>query len=233
MPPLVLLHGALGSAAQLQPLVKAMPSGRTVQPFEFAGHGHTPLSPGGFSITAFGKAVIDTLDGYGWPVVDLWGYSMGGYVALYLADAYPDRVRRVMTLATKLAWTPEGAAQEVKQLNPDTIQAKVPRFAKALAERHPALGWTAVLQHTRELLLGLGDAPVVTPDLLARLQQPIRLGLGDRDRMVSLNETLDAYRHLPQGQLEVYPGTPHPLERVAVRRLTQAMMAFFDAPDKK
>jgi len=31
---------------------------------------------------------------------------MGGYIALYLAATSPDRVQRVATLATKLAWTP-------------------------------------------------------------------------------------------------------------------------------
>ena len=53
--------------------------------------------------------------------------------------------------------------------------------------------------------------------------------MGDRDTMVSIEETLDAYRALPAGELEVLPATPHPMERVDLHRLTLSLVGFLGA----
>jgi pimeloyl-ACP methyl ester carboxylesterase len=58
---------------------------------------------------------------------------MGGYVALHLALEQPDRVEKVATLGTKFRWDPQTAARVAAHLDPDTIRAKVTRFADALA----------------------------------------------------------------------------------------------------
>src|SRR5262245_1434341 len=137
----ILLHGALGDASQLAPLAERLASvgGRAVTVLELPGHGTTPLTDGSFGIEAFAHAVVDALDESGIADADFFGYSMGGYVALYLAATAPTRVRRVATLATKLAWTPEVAARESSLLDAATIRAKVPKFAAALEQRHTAI----------------------------------------------------------------------------------------------
>ena len=68
--------------------------------------------------------------------IDIFGYSMGGYVALWLARFYPDRVGKIFTLGTKLKWNDEEAEKEIKMLNPEKVELKVPAFAQQLAERH-------------------------------------------------------------------------------------------------
>jgi hypothetical protein len=38
--------------------------------------------------------------------------------------------------------------------------------------------------------------------------------IGDRDKMVRLEETVEAFRRLPNAELAVLPASPHPLEAV-------------------
>ena len=226
-PDLLLLHGALGAKTQLAPLVAELEGQFEVLTLDFSGHGAAPLPHAVFATEHFADDVLGYLDAKGLDAANLWGYSMGGYVALYLARHFPARVRRVCTLATKFTWTPEGAAREVRFLNPDVIEEKIPYFARALAARHTALGWRTVMAHTREMMLALGERPALQTADLAQIEQPVRIGVGDIDTMVGLEESIGVYRALPQGELEVYPATPHPLEKVSFSRIAHAIGDFF------
>ena len=212
---LLLVHGALGDAAQLDPLRQLLAESHRVEVVEREGHGASPMSTGGYSIPRFSANLVAAMDRAGFERAAVFGYSMGGYVALALAADQPQRVTAVTTLGTKLAWTPETAAREVGRLDPAAIRAKVPRFAEQLEARHRgAGGWESVLSRTAQLLTDLGSSPVVDAALLTRIAQPVRLMVGDRDALVSVDETRAAARQLPKGELVVLPGTPHPIEQV-------------------
>jgi hypothetical protein len=47
----------------------------------------------------------------------------------------------------------------------------------------------------------------------------VRVMVGDRDAMVSVEESAAAARALPAGELAVLPRTPHPIEQVRLERL--------------
>lgn len=231
-PHIILVHGALGDASQMAPLAARLRDGgvgdgATIDAVELEGHGATPARERPFRIEYFAENVLEHLERRGLDRADLFGYSMGGYVALHLAATAAARVRRVATLATKLAWTQEVAAREMAMLDPATIRAKVPRFAEALERRHSASGAETVLRLTADLLGSLGGRPLLGPDVFATISHPVRLAVGDRDATVGLDETAVAARALPNGELEVYPRTPHPFEKVSLERLTSSLREFF------
>lgn len=227
---LLLLHGALGSAATLQPLQEILAPHYAVHSLNFSGHGGEPLPQASFRIEQFANDVMRYLDQHEIPQVDVFGYSMGGYVALYLALNHPERFRRVFTLATKFAWSPETAAKEIKLLQPDKIQEKVPEFASMLASRHAPIDWREVVMGTADMMQQLGQQPLLTADILPKISAPVRVSVGDRDNMVSVEETTWAYRLLPSGSLLVLPDTPHPLEMADPMRLLQEIRQFFGPP---
>jgi pimeloyl-ACP methyl ester carboxylesterase len=226
---LILLHGALGDATQLAPLADRLGRERRTIVVELEGHGATPLRDRQLGIESFAAAVLDAMDGANITQADVFGYSMGGYVALYLAATSPDRVRRVATLATKLAWTPDIAARECALLDAATIRAKVPKFAAALEARHSATGWEALLTNTADLLRDLGSRPRITDDVLASIGQPARIAVGDRDATVTIDECVSAVRRIPNGELEVIPRTPHAFEKAPIERVAHSLSEFFAA----
>lgn len=226
MSPLLLLHGAIGSRAQFEPLQQTLSASLDVHYIDLPGHGSEPV-PGDFSIEGFADFVKDYCVQHRWSKVDIFGYSMGGYVALHLAAKEPLLVNRVATLATKFHWDEATAAKEVRNLQPEIIEAKLPQFAATLKERHRALDWKDLLQKTASLLESLGKHPVLTPTQYAALQQRVLLMLGDRDKMVGLEETVAVYRALPQASLAVLPQTPHPIETVDSALLSFHLHRFF------
>lgn len=194
----LLLHGALGSAAQFDPLLERLQSeGHEARSLSFPGHGGR-ASEGPFSMDQFVDAVLRDTD----PATPLriFGYSMGGYAALLLAARHADRVAGVATLGTKFDWTPETAAAESGRLDPETIQTKVPAFAEMLAKRHHPTDWADVVRNTADLLYRLGQAPDLTPDTFARIGVPVFVGRGDADNMVTEAESVAAAGAIPNGR---------------------------------
>lgn len=226
MEQLLLLHGAIGAKDQLEPLKQQLSSQFIVHSINFSGHGSEAL-PEHFSIEQFAKDVITFLDKHAIPTINIFGYSMGGYVALFLAKNYPDRVKKVMTLATKFLWTPEIAQKEVKMLNPDVIAEKLPAFAQTLESRHQPNDWKDVLKKTAAMMLKLGEQNTLSLTDYSSIDQPVMICIGDKDSMVTLEETIAVYRQLKNAQFMVFPNTQHPIERVDVNRLSAEIRSWF------
>ncbi len=209
---ITILHGALGSAHQFTPLTQALRD-RPHRVLTLPGHGSAADVDAPWTIDLFSRWLEDILESDGTPAT-IFGYSMGGYVAMDCALRRPDLVARIVTLGTKLAWSPEGAAREIRFLDPETILAKVPAFAADLAARHGEDRWRTVLAKTADLMTDLGARPVLTHERMSAMTVPVRYGLGDRDEMVTLDETLGFMRATPGAELFMLPGTRHPIERV-------------------
>jgi pimeloyl-ACP methyl ester carboxylesterase len=221
VPAVVVVHGALGSARQMAPVVEALRALRRfadVVPVELPGHGETALAAGQpFDMTVLADALGEAIAHAGITRPLVFGYSMGGYAALVRELRAPGTIGGVVTLGTMLHWTPAIAARAAARLDANLIREKVPAFAATLAERHlGAGGWDTVLAHTARLLRQLGDAPVLTDETLALIHCPVHLLVGDRDDSVSLEETAHAASRLPHARASLLADTPHPIEKVDV-----------------
>lgn len=221
--PILLLHGALGSAAQFDDLRLYLPATPQVLAPNFPGHGGLPADIE-FSIPHFAESTIAFLDQNQIPRVRIFGYSMGGYAALYLAWKYPERVEQITTLGTKFDWTPETAARETARLDPEKIAAKVPAFAQLLAERHAPADWKTVVHRTAELLHGLGNGQALGREAFQAITCPVRIGLGEEDNMVTREESEAVAGWLPGGNFQVLPGVKHPFEQVNAKMLAEWLL---------
>ncbi|MBX2906526.1 MAG: alpha/beta fold hydrolase [Taibaiella sp.] len=219
MKPLILLHGAIGAGDQLEPLATLLSSQYDVHVIDFSGHGAARPTVELFSMELFANDVRAYMLSTGLERASIFGHSMGGYVAMYLARHSPELIDCIVTLATKWHWDEATAAKETRMLNADKIEQKVPSFAETLHKRHAAHGWKNVLAKTADMMLALGaDNPLKAEDHAA-ITQPSLILLGDRDKMVSLEETLAVYKALPNGQMGMLPGTGHPVEQVDIEVL--------------
>lgn len=232
-PRILVVHGALGSAAQMEPVRLALQAVGDAECVELPGHGNTPLAMDAeFGMPMFVQHLREavqavhrtTRSGNAAPFV--FGYSMGGYVALALEAAYPGTLSGVVTLGTKSAWSPAVAAREAARLNPVIIAEKVPRFAELLRQRHEmAGGWELVLQRTGALLMQLGDHPVLTPQSMRAITTSVCVAAGELDETVSRDECAQYASYLQHGRAVVVAGAPHPIERVPMESLVQLVHA--------
>ena len=145
---------------------------------------------------------------------------------MYLAKNYSNRIEKLLTLATKFKWNKIIAEKEIKQLNAETIAEKLPDFAAALKNSHAPNDWKKLLEKTAGMLKKMGNDNPLKPEDLCSINQPVLLMLGDRDKMVTLDETLEVYNLLPQARLSIFPNIPHPIEKVSMLRLAFEIKTF-------
>lgn len=214
MQPLLLLHGAIGASDQLEPLAQALKGQYKVYTIDFSGHGKEEFPKVEFSMALFAEDVLRFMNVQGIEKASIFGYSMGGYVGMYLAKYYPEKIDKVVTLATKFHWDTETAEKETRMLNAAKIEEKLPSFASALAKRHEGKDWKDVLVRTASMLHALGADNTLKAEHYKEIEKECMVLLGDRDKMVSLEETLAVYQQLPNAKMGMLPGTPHPIEQV-------------------
>lgn len=217
---LLLLHGAIGSSEQLLPLREELKEKYVTHILNFSGHGGREMPATGFSIETFANDVLEYLQSSNIGPVNIFGYSMGGYVAMWLARNHPEKINKIITLATKFHWDNETATKETRMLVPETIETKIPVFAASLQERHAPNNWKEVLQQTAAMLMNIGKHNPLQLEDYASIHHPCLLMLGDKDRMVTLTETVDVYQQLPNAQCCVLPSTQHPIEQVNIGMLS-------------
>lgn len=225
-PNLLLLHGALGAKQQLKPLAEKLKAAFTVYDMNFSGHGGAPFH-NAFSIDQFAVELEQFIESKKLQGIHIFGYSMGGYVALSLASRSPQLIDKIFTLGAKFNWTPATAEKEVKMLNPEKIEEKVPAFAKALADRHAPYEWKEVLYKTKDMMLELGDKPVLTPAALSKISNQVVIGIGDQDNMVSIDESETVANQLANGEIKVFEGFKHPIEQVDHSLLSEEIINCF------
>ena len=218
---LLLLHGAIGAKDQLEALSIALQPYYKVHMINFYGHGGEPFNED-FSIQAFAAGVQSYMAANDIHSAHIFGYSMGGYVALYLAKCFPEKIAKIITLATKFHWDEAVASKEIQMLNAEKIAAKLPEFAKTLKERHEPNDWKELLLRTAEMLTALGRNNTLKPEDYRNIQSKILVLLGDRDKMITLEETVSVYKSLPDAQMGMLPDTHHPIEQTDISTL-----AFF------
>ena len=220
MKTIILLHGAIGANDQLEPLTKELiQKGFQVFSFNFSGHGLKPFQ-NNFGIEQFADELEQFIATQHLEKPNVFGYSMGGYVALYLAHKQPTLLGNIITLGTKFEWTPEIAQKETKMLDAKTILEKVPKFAEDLKTRH-GNEWELLLSKTAEMMLSLGTNNALSLNDYTAIENKILIGLADKDTMVSLAETTAVYKQLKNGAMYMLPNTKHPIETVNVSSLAK------------
>jgi methylmalonyl-CoA epimerase len=211
-PPLVVLHGALGSTALMtEPLARRWASDFRVLALDFRAHGASGAFDGQpLTLEGFSADVLALLDAAGAERAHVFGFSMGAAVALYHAWRRPERVGRVVLLGTNVRWVEEEtrtmtAAMAAALDDPDGL------WARRLAEAHGADRWRALVERSIAFTRGLPERPFPT-DALHRIDRPVLVAHGDRDRYIDLRHAVHLYRALPDARLWVLPGLDHPIQ---------------------
>lgn len=229
--PVIVIHGFTGSAAAMAPLVSRLDGYRCIA-VDLVGHGRSPsptdLAP--YSVEAMAASVAAFAAGVAEGPCHVVGYSMGGRVALTLAEGHP-KVCRSLTLISATAGITD-ASQRAQRRDADG----------ALADRVEALGldqfvedwmalpmwdtlrarlrpseWEASMRQRRggdpvglANSLRAGGTGAMTPlwDRLAALDVPTLLMCGELDaKFIEIGRRMSAL--LPKNELAVMTGVGH------------------------
>jgi len=215
---LLVLHGALGSKSQFEFVKQELGQNYEVYTLNFEGHGGRSSNKP-FSIALFTDNVISFLDRENIMKVSIFGYSMGGYVALNVALLEPNRIQNIITLGTKFNWSIASAQNEVTMLNPEKIEEKVPRFAERLNALHTPLDWKQVMTKTANMMMDMANGEKLNDDDFRKINADVVIGLGDLDTMVTLEESLHVSELLPNARLVKLDEVQHPIDKIYTKQL--------------
>ena len=214
--PLVLLHGGLCTndtwGAQRADLAGAY---RVLLP-ERRAHGHTPDVDGPLTYQDMADDTVAFLE----TVVDapahLVGWSDGAVVALLVALARPDLVRRMVLIGA--TFRPAGecfvAPGMLDAMTPESPEMAFFREMYEAVSPDGADHWPVVMVKVIDMWR---TQPTLTERELGRVTAPTLVVTGDDDLM-TLEHTTALYRALPDARLAVLPGASHlvPLEKPAL-----------------
>lgn len=212
MKTLVLLHGALGSDANLTEITEILKKDFKVFPFCFSGHGNKPFATE-FGIDQFSEELKQFLTVNNIEQATVFGFSMGGYVALKLEAKQAGTFEKIITLGTKFDWTVESSQKEAALLNPSVLEEKVPAYADYLKQLHGD-SWEELVGKTAQMMLEMGQHPPLSSSDLKNITCTVICGRGENDKMVRADETITVVEQLENGRYEEILGWIHPIERL-------------------
>jgi pimeloyl-ACP methyl ester carboxylesterase len=228
--PLVLLHGLATTRIIWRRVVPLLTAERRVIAVDVPGFGASPAAGPGFELTVVADRIADGLAGAGVPApYHLVGHSMGGAVALTLADRHRDRVRSLVLAAPAgLRAFPAPVAGALGAASEGLVRLR--RVGAPIADR----GWgrrvllaggvvdpLAIPPAEVKLMMAASRgatrirpalATVAAADLLPvveRLPAPLGLVWGDRDRVVPVSGADAVLRVRPDTPVERIPRAGH------------------------
>jgi 2-succinyl-6-hydroxy-2,4-cyclohexadiene-1-carboxylate synthase len=220
-PPIVLLHGFTNTGASWDPVIAALGERyRAIAP-DIRGHGSASEAR---PVTL--ESVISDVASVAGDEFELVGYSMGGRIALHVALALRERVRRLVLISASpgLASARErDTRRRVDEQLADGIErmeleAFVDRWAKTpvLADQPSHVAATARVDRLRNTsaglaaalrALGAGALPPVW-DRLGELRMPVMMIVGGRDERYQAIAVRMA-RGIPHGEVAIVAGAGH------------------------
>src|SRR5215210_4262016 len=114
--PLVVLHGAYMTIDAMGEIVPGLAKTRQVIAVELQGHGRTADVDRPLSYEQMADDTAALLRHLGIEQADIFGYSMGGGVALQVAIRHADLVRKLVVASA--SYTSEGAHPDLLEMTP-------------------------------------------------------------------------------------------------------------------
>ncbi|TQM10028.1 alpha/beta fold hydrolase [Pseudonocardia kunmingensis] len=237
--PLLLLHGGLFDIdQQFGALLPGLAEGRRVIAADFQGHGRTGDIDRPLRTADLASDVVGLLRHLGVGQADVFGFSVGGAVALYLAVKHPELVRKLIVSSVSfhpdgdrgqnsdavgemtvdmIAGTPMEQEYRAKSPNPDKLQDLLDKLG---AYDDGVAGWSDadIEGIAAPTLITVGDCDAVRLEHAVRF---LRLRGGD------VNGDFDG---VPASQLAVFPGTTHFFGLARTALVQDVVVQFLDAP---
>jgi pimeloyl-ACP methyl ester carboxylesterase len=236
--PLVMLHGSFMTIELMGALLPELAKSRQVIAVEFQGHGHTADIDRPLTYENLADDTAALLRHLGIDTADVYGYSLGGGVALQVAIRHPEIVRKLVVVSA--SYTSDGMYPEViagiEHITPDLFNGTPWREAYDRTAPDPSAFPTLVTK-----LVKLDTTPYDwSAEAVRALTAPTLLVFGDSDGTPP-EHAVEMFRlrgggvfgdmaGLPAAQLAILPGTTHLgiLDRAGL--LAAMIPPFLDGP---
>jgi pimeloyl-ACP methyl ester carboxylesterase len=238
--PLVLIHGAFsGIGTSFGKLLPELATSRQVIGLELQAHGRTADIDRPLTLEGMADDVTAAIKQLGLQHADIFGYSMGAFVALQVILRHPEVVRKLVLASvsyTRSGIHP-GLMEGLGEMTPNMMFGSPWHDEYLKIAPHP--------EHFARLFAKKTEMDRQTRDLSAEdiraIKSPTLIVIGDSD-LVRPEHAVEMFRllgggifgdtpaGLPNSQLAILPGTSHVNIVDRVELLIPMITSFLDAP---
>jgi len=220
-PPLLLCNGIGASMELFQPFIDALDQRRGIIRFDMPGIGGSPAPVLPYHLATSAPLLAGLLDQLGCPQADVLGISWGGGLAQQFALSRPDRVRRLVLVATApgALMVPGHPRVLLRMLTPR--RHRDPGYAARIAgelyggsaRKDPIVARDLLHATTRlgpargyfyQLVSTIGWTSLPLLPLLRR--RPTLIMAGDDDPIIPVVNARIMHRLIPRSELHIYHG---------------------------
>jgi len=219
--PVFLLHGlALDHSIWLEMADTFADQAQFIIP-DLRGHGCTPLGNADATLEQLASDVLKLADHLGHEKFTLAGHSMGGYIALALAEMHPERLAGlVMVTSNARADSPEKRENRLEEANRVLVEG-TQSVANTLIQRMMPAGELAqpdehmcevVLNSSSEGFANVQTAIANRPNRLSVVKSltcPFLAIAGGKDQILPVEIALEPARNALNGRVVCLPGVGH------------------------
>ncbi len=222
----LLLHGLLGSiSSQWREFIDPLASQYRVLLVDLRGHGRSENAETTLNPDRVRRDIEGLLDYLEVDWLHVAGYDIGGYLGLMLHLNQSERVKSLIMHATKFYWPEHTMNRMRKNLDPDRMSTKVPRYANQLVVEHGASRWRSLVRQSADLVTYISMSGI-TENMASLTKCPTLVSVGDRDELIPVAEALRLSCVIKQGALLVLPGVSHSFHAASVRALLPSIQSF-------
>lgn len=209
-PPVILLHGSCSNSAFWFPEIMVLSAQFRVYAVDIIGEaGNSEEYRPDLTSGAFALWMRDVLDALSLERAVLVGNSLGGWMALKFATAYPDRVSRLILIASA------GLAQIRPQFLANAEQARqedgtVPVNPTIIGEQSIPKEVLDFMNLIVENYDPIQDLPVYADEELQRLNMPVLFVDGEEDVIIDAEKSARKLsRLIPSAEIRLLPNCGH------------------------
>jgi N-formylmaleamate deformylase len=234
-PPVVLLHGLMGSGACWTPLARALEHEFDVVMPDARGHGNSSAPHHGYSYDDHANDVVSLIRGLGLVRPVLLGHSMGGMTAAVVASRAAEMLRGVI-LVDPTFLSPERQHEvhesDVAEQHRQALALQKHELVEQARARHPHRSPELVeLQAEARLKTRIAAFEVLEPpnpdyrDVVRAIDVPSLLVIGDNP-VVTRDIATELCRINPRMRLEEIQNAGHGLPFEQPERLAEVVVSF-------
>jgi len=179
--PVILLHGGFGSLEMFGPNIDLLAKGHRVIGVDLQSHGRSPAADRAMRFEAMADDIAAFIKELGLGKAAIFGFSLGGGVALRTVIQHPEVVDRVILMSTVFksdGWYPEMRAG-MKAMGPETAEPmKQSPMYQAYQQVAPNVDdWPKLVKQLTDLLKLDYDWSAEVP----KISVPVMIVVGDAD----------------------------------------------------
>jgi pimeloyl-ACP methyl ester carboxylesterase len=222
--PLLLFHGGLTPLELMSNQIDALAQHFQVIVPERRGHGRTPDVPGPITYDAMTRDAFAFMDTLQIDHAQVVGWSDGGIVGLYMAARQPHRITRLAMISA--CYNFDGNTSDfldlIRQSTPETCHPELIAMYQQLSPDGPQ-HWDVFYNKMKQLALtpwGLDRSS------LATVKAKTLVIAADHD-IVTLEQSVDMFRAIPNAQLCIVPDGSHLLPVEQADLINSTLLRFF------